>query len=161
MKILTERLELRPFISSDINFLYNMDNNKLVNKFRSTDKRTMEFCESQIHNWQTRYSDDFLNVYLVTLKDSSTPIGLIHLVKNSANQVELGYRQLDNYWGKGYMQEAARKLIKMHFERYAYSIFAITHYDNLPSINLLIKLGFSQIDSSYEQKFRSYLLSKS
>lgn len=48
--ITTDRLIHRTFDFSDREFLYELDNHKVVNKYRSTDTRSMDFCIGQIQN---------------------------------------------------------------------------------------------------------------
>lgn len=149
--IKTNRLVLRAFQETDVDFLYALDNNKLVNIYRSRDTCTMEYCLGQIHNWSYLFADAFLNVYLITLKYTNEPIGLIFLVRKANGRVELGYRLLDTYWGNGYCTEAATALLKHYYERGERdTIYAETHGDNTASIGLLHKLGF--IETAYDME---------
>lgn len=161
MIIVTERLELKQFATDDVDFLYELDNNKVVNRYRSTDTRTMEFCESQIKNWTNRYSQSFLNVYKISLKDTNVPVGLVHLVDNGEGQIELGCRQLDKFWGKGYMIEAFNTLIEMYFEMYTDDIYSITSSDNSSAKKLMKKLGFKEVSSNNTRNYCEYRLTES
>jgi ribosomal-protein-alanine N-acetyltransferase len=58
---------------------------------------------------------------------------------------EIGYALHPNYWEKGYMKEAAFKLIEYGFsEIRLHSIEANVNPNNIPSIKLLEKIGFKK-----------------
>ncbi|QUH31938.1 GNAT family N-acetyltransferase [Vallitalea guaymasensis] len=158
--ITTERLNLRTFKLIDRDFLYELDNNKVVNKFRSTDERTMDFCIEQINNWNSRYNNDLLNVYLIELRENKVPVGLIFLVRKDNNRIELGYRLLDIHWGRGYCSEACNLLLIEYFKRNNDNVYAETHAKNINSIKLLSKLGFEEIEYSWEYNCREFQLEK-
>jgi len=153
-------LNLRTFGVSDRDFLYELDNSKVVNKFRSTTERTMEFCDEQINNWNSRYNNDLLNVYVIELRETIEAIGLVFLVRKNNNRVELGYRLLDMYWGRSYCSEASTFLLMEYFKKNNDNVYAETHAENISSIRLLTRLGFKEIEYSREYNCREFQLKK-
>ncbi len=155
----TKRLNLRKFKHEDMDFLYELDNDKEVNKYRSSSNRTLKFCKNQITNWNKQYDTIEHNVYLLEEKKSMDKIGLAFLVK--PEQVYfLGYRLIKDAWRNGFGYEACLKLIEMHFKVEKEPIYAETHPNNQASINLLFKLGFDEIIEDEPNRGRMFKLSR-
>jgi RimJ/RimL family protein N-acetyltransferase len=82
-------------------------------------------------------------LYIVELKEGSTPIGICGLIKRDfLDDVDIGFAFLPNYWGKGYAYESASAVMAygngvLGLKR----IVAITNSDNHSSARLLEKLG--------------------
>lgn len=120
----------------------------------------MDFCIEQINNWNSRYNNDLLNVYLIELRENKVPVGLIFLVRKDNNRIELGYRLLDIHWGRGYCNEACTLLLIEYFKRNNDNVYAETHAENINSIKLLSKLGFKEIEYSWQYNCREFQLEK-
>lgn len=142
----TERLTLRTFTQKDIEFLYVLNNDPQVNRYRSRATVSMAYCEDSIRDWNTKYGEGLLNVYLVALSETATPIGLMAIFKGEADErAELGYRFLPEYWQKGYCKEAATHLIVEYFTASQEEfIIAETHPENTNSIRFLEKNHFEE-----------------
>jgi len=83
----------------------------------------------------------------VALADSNLIIGKITLFQLSKQnqRAEIGYVLDRRHWGKGYMTEALGWLLAHAFdEMKLHRLEADTDPDNLPSLALLEKFGFSQ-----------------
>jgi len=135
----TERLIIRPFTLEDKEFLYELNNDKEVNRYRTRDSVSMDYCISSIKDWNNKYGNGLLNVYLMEAKETGEPIGLVALFKwDSESKAELGYRMLPRYWSKGYCTEAVQTLITKYFDEIEEDeIIAETHRDNVNSIRFL------------------------
>lgn len=82
------------------------------------------------------------SIYMVTLLDGGTPIGMSGLIKRDLlDDVDLGYAFLPRYEGQGFASEAARALVPHARNLGLTRLVAITSADNKGSINLLCKLG--------------------
>jgi RimJ/RimL family protein N-acetyltransferase len=140
----TERLTIRAFTPEDKEFLFELNNDKEVNRFRSSDTASMEYCVDSIRGWNEKYGDDLLNVYLMEIRQSKDAIGLIGIFKRDKDsKAELGYRMLPKYWKQGYCKEATRALITTYFSQTNEDeIFAETHPENTNSIRFLEKNNF-------------------
>jgi len=77
---------------------------------------------------------------LFTIECDGEVIGSISLIN------ELGFWLARPHWGKGYMTEAARRLIAWHFaETTASQVRSSAHHDNSASLRVQMKLGFAEI----------------
>lgn len=85
----------------------------------------------------------------VTLKEESIPIGVVSLIKRTEYEFpDIGYALLPPYMKQGYAYEATSSLVKQVWTSgIATCLLAITKPDNLSSLRLLEKLGFSQSES--------------
>ena len=82
-------------------------------------------------------------LYLVSLRESSAPIGICGLVKREAlSDVDVGFAFLARYWSKGYATEAAAAVLAHGRNTLRLGrIVAITAPDNHGSIAVLEKIG--------------------
>jgi|GEM_PF-2094444 len=159
--IKTDRLVLRKFVILDKYFLFKLNNDKEVNKFRSSDSRPLNKCEDDIIKWNKKYNDDFLNVYLIASKTDDRPLGMMFLVDIGNNNVELGYRLLKEEWKKGYCKESAKKIIELFFAQSNNGkVYAETHNDNINSINFLVNFGFQEEKQLGENGGRLFILNE-
>lgn len=87
------------------------------------------------------------NSWAISLKESGEIIGHISLftdtVRENVNSMEMGYNLSYDYWGKGYMTEAAKAVIDYGFEEFNLELIAIrTSETNLRSQRVIEKCGF-------------------
>ena len=85
--------------------------------------------------------------YAIRRKDNNEIIGNISIYEDTAREgvksMELGYALSDEYWGRGYMTEAAKALMAYAFEKYDLVIMAIrTSEVNRRSQRVIEKCGF-------------------
>ena len=106
----------------------------------------------QIFNAVHRLSyavDGFKNktrfVFTIALQESNNLIGEISLhIKEDIKTAELGYWVGEPYWKKGYCSEAISKILEFGQVRLGLNtIFATVHPENIPSVSVLTKNGFS------------------
>ncbi len=90
------------------------------------------------------YTKNGYGLYLVSLLETATPIGICGIIKRDTLEYEdIGFAFLPNYNGKGYAYEAASIILQHAKEKQGIKkILAITLEANQKSINLLTKLGF-------------------
>lgn len=87
------------------------------------------------------------DAYAIRDKETGEIIGNISIYEDSAREgvasMELGYALKEECWGKGYMTEAAKALMKYAFEKYDLAIMAIrTSEVNRRSQRVIEKCGF-------------------
>ena len=88
--------------------------------------------------------------YAICRKENNIAIGSIELILNSHtdmterdDECELGYWLGQPFWGRGYMPEAARELLRHGFEDLGMTTIWCAYYDgNLKSKRVQEKLGF-------------------
>ena len=73
-------------------------------------------------------------------------IGGVGLDLHNDNYYELGYWLGKDYWGKGYATESSKYLLKYALEKLDSPKIKSGYFiDNLPSGNVLKKLGFKEV----------------
>lgn len=85
-------------------------------------------------------SNDF---YLVSISDTNTVIGTVDL-HDTGNGFDMGYCFLSNYQGKGFAKESCSALIELYAKNGCRRFTAGTALKNIPSVKLLLSLGFCQ-----------------
>ena len=144
----TERLLLRPLEMSDSDAYLDIFSDAETLLYWSREPITSiveaESLVQQDIEWST--SDDCICLG-VALADSNLLIGKITLFQLSKQnrRAEIGYVLDRQQWGKGYMTEALGWLLAHAFdEMKLHRLEADTDPDNLPSLALLEKFGFSR-----------------
>lgn len=147
MKIETERLILRPWTESDAESLYEYAKEPAV---------------GPIAGWPPHQSvDESLKIiqtvltgaqcYAICEKDNDKAIGAIELklkghtdMTDKEDECELGYWLGKPFWGRGYMPEAVRELLRYGFENLGMSTIWCGYYDgNEKSKRVQEKVGFT------------------
>ncbi len=147
MRLETERLILRRWTEADAESLYEYAKDPSV---------------GPIAGWPPHKSvAESLNViqnvlngpecYAICEKNSDKPIGAIELKLNGHtdmtdkdDECELGYWLGKPFWGRGYMPEAAKELLRHGFEMLGMSVIWCGYYDgNDKSKRVQEKLGFA------------------
>jgi RimJ/RimL family protein N-acetyltransferase len=151
----TERLTLRRFTETDLENIYQLDN----------DPNVMRFINGGIHTPRRVIQDDifpsFMNYdarypgygfWAVEEKALMTFLGWISFRPTGSDPLEvtLGFRLRKAAWGKGYATEGARALLNKGFaEMGVQRVIATTYEENIPSRRVLEKIGMKLL-----QKFR-------
>lgn len=143
----TERLILRPHTMDDVEPAYQMNLDEEVSRF--TGDGGVQSRE-EIHR---RIKEDVLGDYAkygfgrfaVILKSENKFIGFSGLkYLPDLDEVDLGYRLMRAYWGKGYATESAKTSLEFGFHELQLSkIIALALPENTASIRIMEKLGFT------------------
>ena len=150
MNFETERLKFRPVQLADAQLFFELDSDLLVMKYinggtPSTMAEIVDFVPKIIER------DSKLNgmgIWMAFLKSDSSFVGWYSLKPLPGTQeIEVGYRLKQMYWGKGYATEGSKYLLhfgltKMNLKK----IVAITDPENTASKNVLTKIGLIYID---------------
>jgi RimJ/RimL family protein N-acetyltransferase len=111
-------------------------------------ERVGEIVEDNVRHW------DEHGFGLWTLRDRATGgfvgrCGIRHVDIDGADEVELGYALLPEYWGKGLATEASRGALSIAFDEVGLEeVVAFTMPTNVRSRRVMEKLGFR-----YERDF--------
>ncbi len=106
----TKRLTLEELTESHFSDLYKLLSNENVQKYfpkALNQEETLEF----LHEVISRYRQDGVCFWAVTLKENKTFIGICGILKQiieGKEEFEIAYRISDIYWGRGYGTEAAK-----------------------------------------------------
>jgi RimJ/RimL family protein N-acetyltransferase len=163
----TERLKIRQFEKSDSGFVLKLLNEEsfIANIGDKNVRSTSDSINYLVNGPISSYEKFGFGLNLITLKDSSIPIGMCGLLKrDELEYADLGYALLPEYWSQGFAQEASLAILNDGHEKHNLNVIAaITNPDNVNSNNLLKKLGFSlkgqirlcELDNNlYEIKFK-------
>ncbi len=161
IKLETKRLILREVLSTDVDNLFELDNNPNVQKYVGNKpvKDKLE-VEKLIQNLQLQYTENGISRWAVIDKNTNEFIGWsgIKLIKESMNNhnnfYELGYRFIERYWGKGFATETTVALVDYAFKNLKIeNIYAICDIENKGSKNVLEKTGLKLIETfNYRDK---------
>lgn len=138
----TERLHLTQMVEDDAENIYMLNANVEVMKYTGE----TSFINSEAARlFLIQYNDYQRNGFgrwAVRLKDSNQFLGWCGLKKHDDGMVDLGFRFMKEFWGKGYATEAAKECLN-----YGFNFLGITqivgriHQNNIKSKRVLEKLG--------------------
>ena len=141
----TERLLLRPVTLDDKDAIFDYASDPEVTKYMLFNTHTsiadvMAFYDWLKTSWENRERIEFG----MELKLAKELIGVCGLHQLSADDqsVELGYVLRRTYWGKGYMSEAVRELMRFSFEEMGmYRVQAFCFAENERSARVMERCG--------------------
>ncbi|GGC96353.1 GNAT family N-acetyltransferase [Undibacterium terreum] len=142
----TERLLLRPFTTDDAEAYFPLC--VIPEVIRYVGNKPMASVEevraSLLEGPVTDYKKYGFGRFAVVWKESGQLIGFSGLkYMPPFAEVELGYRLLPEFWGKGLAQEAGKASIKFGKESLNLTkLIALVHPENEGSANVARKLGF-------------------
>ncbi|MBE4907649.1 GNAT family N-acetyltransferase [Bacillus luteolus] len=148
MKVIeTDRLILRLMTKSDAPFILKLLNDESWLRFIG-DKgvKTLEDAEHYILTGPIEmYEKLGFGLYIVELKDNSTPIGMCGLIKRiTLEDIDIGFALLTEFQSNGYAYEAAAATLLYGSQQLGLKrIVAITTINNTTSSTLLKKLGMT------------------
>ena len=159
--LVTERTFMRPFQSSDASAAFEWFSDSEVMRYipfggDSTLDQTVQRVSRYIDH-QNSYG---FSKWLIHENDLKSPIGdagFFHLPDGV--RVELGYRLKKSYWKRGIATEVARSWLSVAKDRFAFTeVYAFAHPENLDSLHVLQKLGFTyfQTEVLYGMKVPLY-----
>jgi len=146
-ELVTDRLILRKFKISDLNFLYDHFSNSQVSEFLYDNEPPGNVEETrEILDWCLDFNSLTHIRWCITIAETSEQIGTcgFHQLDRKNHAAEIGYDLSPQFWGKGYMTEALSAMLPFGFEQLGLNrIYAFVFVHNDPSNNLLEKLGFT------------------
>ncbi len=146
LTIETERLLIRPFRMDDIEASYVMNTDPEVTRYTGdggvVSKEEME--RRIVQNVFGDYKKHGFGRLAVEWKADNKFIGFTGLkYLEDMNEVDLGYRFMREYWGKGIASESARASLRYGFETLQLNrIIGMVLPENIASVRVLEKLGF-------------------
>lgn len=143
----TSRLLIRPIELDDAGFLFFLVNSPGWLQYIG-DRNVGDENQAKAYIERIQNTPDF-EYMTVTLKEERIPIGVVSLIKRTEYEYpDIGYALLPTYMKQGYAYEAMSSLVEQVWSSgIATCLLAITKPDNLSSLRLLEKLGFSRSES--------------
>ena len=142
----TERLLIRPFKMEDIEPSYQMNLDAEVSRYTGdggvVSKKQIE--RRIIENVFGDYEKHGFGRLAVELKEENKFIGFTGLkYLEDMDEVDLGYRFMKEYWGKGIATETGEACVNLGFNKLGLKrIIAMVLPENIGSIRVLEKLNF-------------------
>jgi ribosomal-protein-alanine N-acetyltransferase len=140
--ILTDRLTLEIVKADDYDFILSIVNSKgWIENIGDRNLHSKDEAIEYIN--KILWTENFI-YWVVRIKKTKTPIGIISLIKRSyLEYFDIGFAFLPQYTHCGYAYEAAKAVLRMVSRLPAFRIvLATTLFSNKRSIHLLTKLGF-------------------
>ncbi|MCF0061259.1 GNAT family N-acetyltransferase [Dyadobacter chenwenxiniae] len=156
--ISTENFVLTKMTAADGDKYFRLSNNDNVMKFVTGHALDRQESDKMLQTFLTEYGNDtFLGRYLIEGRSSGELIGTAKLDMDGSG-VEIGYRIMEEHWGKGIATEIARGLISFARQTLnAKQVIAYVNVDNAASIRVLEKAGMvnaERIEDPDEVKFK-------
>jgi ribosomal-protein-alanine N-acetyltransferase len=143
----TERFILRQLSDSDGQEVFLLRSDAAINKYLGRQpSKTLEEALGFIEKIRI----NSLSYWAIVPKGNEKLVGTICLfdVSEELKRCEIGYELLSEFQGKGFMREAAKKIIEYSIQTLGLeTIDAYTHKDNQSSTSLLKELKFINMDS--------------
>ena len=139
----TERLRLRPPRQSDLENIYRLGSSSTVMRYISKGK-TLSFEEAKADlKKRIEGSTNIFGYWIAEEKHSDNFIGWMALKRlDQTDDIEVGYRLLEEHWGKGYATEGSKKLLEYAFQTLTLpKVVAVALKENKASTRVMEKLG--------------------
>lgn len=150
----TERLLLKNISIDDREFIFSQFSNDKVNQYLFDAEPLTEPQEAdEIIAFYLQAEPRLQHRWVLIRKSDERKMGTcgFHCWNRSEGTVEVGYDLQEEFWGKGYMREAMKAILKFAGdEMKVKEIIACIYMENQRSIHLAEKLGFTVSGSRYE-----------
>lgn len=155
----TNRLYLRNLKAEDTEIMHDYRNNEICARYqRGQTKDYAGITELVEKRKNDSISTDAPFLIAVALKNSNEMVGEIVVMPNEGT-ISLGYTFSYKHHRQGYAFESLSALIDMLHNRYPkWDFICFTEKENIPSMNLLKKLGFK--DMGYAPSVESQVFGK-
>ncbi len=155
----TKRLTLRPLVLQDAGDFFTYRSNGEANQFQRWIPEKLQDAKDfiQYRTNPTLNIPDTWTQLAVVRRETQDLIGDIGIYfrPDKHHEVKLGYTLSADQQGKGYATEALEALVKYLHQHLGKTRFiALIAPDNLPSIRLVKRLGFVQLDTEEETKLQ-------
>lgn len=140
----TDRLYFREFTLEDAELLYKMHQDPAVWRYTG-DKipwSSIEQAKQILNNHILPQYEKQIGRWAVHLKLDDTFIGWCGL-KEVEGEVDLGYRYIQHYWGRGYATEAAKAVLTYGIKNKINNIVGRAAIANKASVTILEKIGLT------------------
>lgn len=143
----TERLQIRKLKMSDLEGFFKLESNPLVLQYATGEVKTISECNEELKDLILKYENpknDFW-IYAVEQKNDKTFIGTLALVKDNEDD-EIGYRFIQEYWGKGFATEICERLISYCKSIGMKKIIGNVVDENIASAKILKRFNFTEVN---------------
>lgn len=144
----TERIMFREVIPSDFNDWLEFHKNPITSQHWIAELKSPEIeCKYWYAKQFYRYNNDLGGMNALIEKVTGKLIGHCGLLiqnVDGAQELEIGYSLLPNFWNRGFATEASKKCRDFAFENeFSDSLISIISLTNKPSENVAVKNGMT------------------
>jgi len=144
----TDRLYMRPFEASDARGLFLLNKDPEVMRytgdlpFKDVDE-ARRFAIDYVTDPQSQFVKFNMGRLAAVRKEDNAFIGWAGFKYHAQNDfIDMGYRLMQSYWGKGYATELAARVVQHGFQNHNMNeIIAHVHEDNIGSQRVVEKIG--------------------
>lgn len=149
MQLTTARLVLREFAEGDVFAMHQLESDPEVVRYVSYGPSTEEECRQDLAFHIEHQTAQPRRFYHLAVCPSGKPrlIGWcgLKIIDSRFQEAELGYALQCQYWGQGYVTEAASALLAYGFTQLClHRIFATCDPCNIGSVRVLEKVGMQR-----------------
>lgn len=147
----TERLSMRPFEDSDLEWLIGHRSSEEVVEFLGgLELMTSEFVERRMRFYMECFEEFGFSMCVTSLRDSGRRIGVTGLQPfERSGEIEVGYAFDRDQWGRGLATESAAGWLRFGFGTAGLKrVIAVANPDNAASIHVMKKLGMRYQDTA-------------
>jgi len=145
--IKTNRFILTKITAADSDKYFRLSNNERVMKFvtgHALNRQESDEMLGQI--LKENETDTYFGKYLIEEKKDGALVGVAKL-ESYGEEVEIGYRIMEEFWGKGVATEIARALLVFAIRKFQPpAVVAFVNVENAASIRVLEKAGMSNLE---------------
>jgi [ribosomal protein S5]-alanine N-acetyltransferase len=169
MQIETNRLILEPLTVADVDNLFALDSDANVVKYLArppaNDKEFVRQLIDKKIDYNRRHAG--LGYWTLIEKKSNSFVGqfsLAHIEFDEKKEIEIGFRFLPYFWGRGFATEMGKEVLRHGFDHVKLErIVGLTHPHNLASQKVLDKIGlkYTRDDFYYGTQVMVFEITKS
>lgn len=150
----SERLYLRKMVQEDFPLFFHLLTDPAVMRYIGP-PNTKEQAKASMERSFAQYADNTgFGKWMAVEKETNSPIGWYILTNlDGTEQIEIGYRLKEEFWGKGYATEMSKVILEYGFETLGLDrIVGVTHLENDASGHVLKKIGLQYVGEDYYYK---------
>ena len=145
--IKTNRFILTKITAADSDKYFRLSNNEKVMKFVTGHALNRQESDEMLGRiLKENDTDTYFGRYLIEEKKNGALVGVAKL-EAYGEEVEIGYRIMEEFWGKGVATEIAKALLVFAIRKFQPpAVVAFVNVENAASIRVLEKAGMSNLE---------------
>lgn len=143
---------MRDLLPTDDEGMFRLDSDPEVHKYVGRKPvQTIDQSREVIEFVRAQYDSNGIGRWAIIEKETGAFIGWSGLklitteINGHNNYLDLGYRFIKDYWGRGYATETALRSVQYAWDELkATELYGMAHVDNAGSRNVLMKCGMQE-----------------
>lgn len=157
----SERLGFRSWELEDVETLYELNSNEEVMQFFPS-TQTKDQSLAFIERMRNQFDKNKFCYFAVEIIETKELIGFIGISEQTYEadfnpSVDIGWRILPKFWGKGYATEGAKQCLVYAFNAIKLKkIVSVAPAINIPSITVMKKIGMQKVKSFHHSLLKEF-----